>query len=291
MPGLTVLWLALPAHAACDNASLQDHLSEARDRYARQDEDAFRAAMSAAAQDLGCMTEPLRRGTAADWHRTQALLAAVSGGPGARERVVASLRAGLELDPTLALFPGALPESYWSSRNQEARALTLSAPTAVLAEPGARLSVNGSLEEGRRAELPALLQCSNSSGAPIWTRDLAPGEPTPACAPLPSVQEPVKEEPPPACAGRLSRGASFGLLGGALVATGGSLGFFLWNQSLEADYADVLAADPSARDPVQAEADLRALAAGQNRTAIGSVAAATLAGGAAGAVVLRGCFR
>ena len=56
----------------------------------------------------------MRRPNVAEWHRTTALLVAVDGGAGSRERVIAGLRAGLEIDPTLSIYPGALPENYRS---------------------------------------------------------------------------------------------------------------------------------------------------------------------------------
>ncbi len=288
MLGLGALWLVAlgPAWAGCDNASLQDHLAEARARYASQDEAGFRAAVAAADEDLGCLGEPLRRAVATEWHRTQALLTAVSGGPAARERVVGALRAGFELDPTIALFPGALPEAYWSARYEEARALSLSPATPPLAGPNASLSVDGVPGGGLRRELPALLQCSNSSGLVLWTRALAPGEATPVCeAPPPAIaapQEPPVEPPQERCAGRLSRKASFGLAGGALGLAGASAGLYVFNRAFAEAYDQLGAED--GQEALEQHASLT------NGTGTASVLTGVASLGAAGALALRGCF-
>ena len=121
-----IAWLCLMlglARAECDNSTLADQLTDARNRYAKMDEAGFRSSLSAAQNTLACMGEPLRRSVAADWHRADALLAAVDGSD--RARVVADLRAALEIDPTVSLFPGALPDTYWTARYAEAHALAL----------------------------------------------------------------------------------------------------------------------------------------------------------------------
>lgn len=280
-----MLWLAALglARAGCDNTDLQDQLALARTRYASQDEAGFRGAMEAAERNLSCLDEPLRRPTAAEWHRASALEAAVSGGPDARERVVAALRAGLELDPTLALFPGALPEAYWAARYEEARALVLAPSQATTAGVGARLSVDGDPAAGRRVELPAVLQCSNSDGAINWTRALGPGEAAPPCEAAPRVAvEPVVAEPEDACGGRLSRGASLGLLGGALALGGASAGLSLWNAAAWEDYLAV--------PPGGTEEELLAARRLTNGTLLGAATSGALALGAAGGLAWKGCF-
>lgn len=274
-------WLALGlARAGCDNAELQDRLAQARARYAAEDEDGFYAAMEAASASLGCLHEPLSRSSAAEWLRASALEGAVRGGPGVRERVVGALRAGLELDPTLALFPGALPESYWSARYAEARALTLGPTRAAVASPGAGMRVDGVAEAALHPELPAVVQCVAADGEVLWTRALPAGEAPPTCeAPL----RPTEPAPaPPRCADRMSRGATWGLAGGTLALVGSSAALYLWNTRAIADYESVVRED--------GEDALRAARFRTNLSGVGSVAAGALAGVGGAALVWKGCF-
>lgn len=288
MLGLGALGLAAlaTARAECDNAGVQDHLAEARAAYASQDETRFVAEMTAAEHDLFCLTEPVRRSVAADWHRARALQAAVSGGPGSRERVVSSLRAGLELDPTVALFPGALPEAYWSSRYQEARALPTPAELAVAAEADGTAYINGALGAPRLEGLPAVMQCLSPARGVEWTRSLAADEEAPECRPLIlrtplPVSEP-QPEPTPRCAGRMSRGATYGLLGGAVVAAGTGAGLAAWNGRAYAAY-EAIGSDDSAEELIAASERV-------NRTQTGAIAAGALALGGALGLAWRGCF-
>lgn len=288
MLGLGALGLAAlaTARAECDNADVQDHLAEARAAYAGQDEARFVAEMAAAEQDLFCLSEPIRRSVAADWHRARAIQAAVSGGPRSRERVVSSLRAGLELDPTVALFPGALPEAYWSSRYEEARTLPAPAAQPVEVQGGGQAYVNGTLDAPRPAGLPAVLQCGSPTRGIEWTRSLAPDEPVPECRPLVlrtpmAVSEP--EPPPPArCEGRLSRGATFGLLGGTVLSAGAGAGLAVWNTSAYAAY-EAMTEDDGADALIAASKVV-------NGTQLGAFAAGALAVGGAAGLAWRGCF-
>ena len=230
-----VWWLALfgLAWADCDNGALTDALAEARSRYASVDEAAFRAAMDHARVTLGCMREPLWRPTVAEWHRTTALLVAVNGGEGSRERVIAGLRAGLEIDPTLSIFPGALPENYWVARYDEARALDIG-PELPVAGP---VVVDGRDHGGRHAALPAVVQCLDAAGGVQWTREILAEETMPACEAKAPVAALPTAPPPDPCAGRLSHAATWGVLGGTAVAAAGSAGLYLWNANARAHYS------------------------------------------------------
>lgn len=282
-----MLWLvalAGLARAECDNGALADALAEARARYAAVDEAGFRDAMARSEAALACMREPVRRPNVAEWHRTTALLVAVDGGAGSRERVIAGLRAGLEIDPTLSIFPGALPENYWVARYDEARALTLGAAVPLTGP----VVVDGVSGGSRRAGLPALVQCLDDGGGVQWTRVIGADEPAPACVPAPA---PAPAETSPValnaqlsdpCEGRLSRGATWGLVGAAGAFALGSAGLYLWNDALYDTYTSWPATgDRDAYDAQRVRV---------NAVGAASVASGALAAGLAVPVVVKGCF-
>lgn len=273
-----MLWLVALvgfARAECDNGALADALALARSRYAAVDEDGFREAMSAAEATFSCMREPIWRPTVAEWHRTTALLVAVDGGLTSRERVVTGLRAGLEIDPTLAIFPGALPDNYWVARYHEARSLALGAELPVLGP----VVVDGQPGGARRVGLPAVVQCLDEGGGVQWTQVVGADDPVPTCTPRAAVTLPKPAGP---CEGRLSRGATWGMLGGTAVAAGASAGLYLWNTDARERYAGFSMGD-SLDDHTATWSEV-------NRTGAAFWAATALTAGLAVPFALNACF-
>lgn len=270
-----VAWTGL-ARAECDNGALADALALARERYAAVDEAAFRAAISRAEATFACMREPIWRPTVAEWHRTTALLVAVDGGEGSRERVVSGLRAGLEIDPTLSIFPGALPENFWVARYDEARALPLGADLPVVGP----VVVDGQPGGARRVGLPAVVQCLDDGGGVQWTHLVGADEPVPTCAPKAARVEATPVGP--SCEGRFSPGATWLTLGGTAVAAGASAGLYLWNADARERYAGFAVGDSlDAHTRTWHEV---------NRTGAGFVAATALTAGLSVPLALNACF-
>lgn len=284
-----IAWLVLVlgvARAECDNSTLADQLTDARRRYAEMDEAGFRSSLSAAQNTLACMGEPLRRSVAADWHRADALLAAVDGRD--RTRVVADLRAALEIDPTMSVFPGALPDNYWTARYAEARALALGDPQALSVALGALITLDGMAVGARWSALPSLVQCSTEDGRVLWTEAVLPGQAPRACAPPP---------PPPLatstgvdgahvertrCDGRLPRGATWGMTGGVLALAGASAGLVKLNGVAWERYQAV--------GPDDTEDDLHRAWLETRVTGFGAIGAGAAAGLLVVPIAVKGCF-
>lgn len=280
-----LLWTGL-ARAECDNSTLADQLNDARNRYTNMDEAGFRASLSAARDTLACMGEPLRRSVAADWHRADALLTAVDGRD--KARVVADLRAALEIDPTISLFPGARPESYWTARYAEARALPLGEQRAVPVEAGALVTLDGMALSARWSALPVLEQCSTADGRVLWTAALLAGETSRACAPPAPAPLAASTDTTGAhvergpCDNRLSRGATWGMVGGVLGLAGASAGLVALNGQAWERYQGVTAADT--------EDDLYRAYIGTRVTGFGAIGAGTAAGLLVLPIAFKGCF-
>lgn len=274
------------AEAECDNSTLADQLADARRRYTNMDEAGFRLAVSAAHDTLACLGQPLRRSVAADWHRADALLTAVDGRD--KARVVADLRAAMEIDPTISLFPGALPESYWTARYAEARALPLGEQRPLAVEAGALLNVDGMAVSARWDALPALVQCDSEDGEVLWTAALQPGEPARVCAPRAPAPLAASTGTDGAhvertrCDGRLSRGATWGLTGGVLGLAGASAGLVALNGTAYERYEAV--------GPDDSERELYRAYLGTRITGFGAIGAGLGAGVLVLPIAFKGCF-
>ncbi len=248
---LVIAWLLVLvsglARAECDNSTLADQLTDARVRYSKMDEAGFRLAVAAAHDTLACLGQPVRRSVAADWHRVDALLTAVDGRD--KGRVVSDLRAAMEIDPTISLFPGALPESYWTARYAEARALSPGEERVLAVEAGALVTVDGMALSIRREALPALVQCGAEDGTVLWTSALQPGEDARVCAPRAPAPLAASTGTDGAhverdrCDNRISRGGTWGMTGGVLALAGASAGLVALNGPAYERYQAITAED------------------------------------------------